>query len=204
MVALGILFVSPASAGAVNCDTFPGVGDKTDPYVVSGTLEDNLEITHGVCQVIGTVEGNVMITDEACAGWPGDLTTNGDKPFTAIDVSGGTIEGNIEASGGACLMVWLEDGASVEGNVIYAGQGNLVFKNVISGEPGIAGAKVDGNLEVNGGFLSPSGSSTSNYVDGNIICNGGEPKKGLGSGSETDWDGDGTDDGTIGGNYESC
>ncbi len=46
---------------AVNCEQFPGQGSKKDPYLVNRTVEGDLEVTSGVCQVSGTVMGNVMV-----------------------------------------------------------------------------------------------------------------------------------------------
>ena len=186
---------------AVNCDQFPGKGSKKDPYLVNRIVEGDLEVTSGVCQVSGTVMGDVRVGNNTpeCA----DRTLK----YTALGVAEGAIKGNIHASGQACVMVWLGENSTVEGNVVYDALGNMVFKNVVGGEPKdpaeigeFAGATINGDLEMRDGFLSASGVSLKNHVVGRVICDGGRPKK-LPS-SRDDWDGDGKDDGRIGGNYE--
>lgn len=90
-----------ATARAVNC------ADPPYNNVVSGMLEANLEISvHGtICLVTGTVEGNVTVgnDDPQCETRP---------PFVALDLEGGTIEGNVKAVGKRCVMVWLVDAAT--------------------------------------------------------------------------------------------
>lgn len=190
-----------AMGKAVNCDQFPGAGSRSDPYLVDRIVEGDLEVTSGVCQVSGTVMGDVRVGNDTpeCA----DRTLK----YTALGVAEGDIKGNVYASGQACVMVWLGENSTVEGKVVYDALGNMVFKNVVGGEPKdptdiaeFAGATVKGDLEMKNGFLSASGVSLKNHVAGRIICDGGQPKK-LPSSSD-DWDGDGKADGTIGGNYE--
>jgi hypothetical protein len=177
-----------APARTVNC------ADPPYNNLVSGTLRANLEISvHGsICLVTGTVTGNVTVrnNDPQCDSRP---------PFVALELGGGTIEGNVKAVGRRCVMVWLVDDATVNGNVIYKAEGNLGFLG------DSAGATVDGTVLLKNGLLWATGASSSNRVDGNIVCNGGEPLGGQGSGSDVDWDGtDGDHDGTIGGRYRSC
>ena len=127
---------------------------------------------------------------------------------------GGTVDGNIEAQGG---FVALGDGAVVYGSVIQEGP-------VSPGIPPLApapfnvyflsedtGATVWGSVEMKDGALSaveavlgpnPLGTSTANYVDGDIKCEGGSVFPEAIPPSGSDWDGDGTPDGSIGGNYE--
>ncbi len=185
---LGRVDASAASASAVNC------ADPPYNNVVSGTLEGNLEISgYGtVCLVTGTVEGNVTVQND-------DPSCETRPPFVALDLEGGTIEGNVKAAGKRCVMVWLVDNATVNGNIIYEAEGNLGFLG------DFAGARVHGNVLLKNGLLWATGASTSNQVDGNIICNGGEPLGGLGSGGESNWDGvDGDADGTVGGAHLGC
>ena len=176
----------PATEGAVNCDQFPGQGSKSDPYLVESTVEGDLEVTSGVCQVSGTVMGGVRLRNDTpeCA----DRTLK----YTALDVADGDIKGNVHASGQACVMVWLGENSTVEGQVVYDALGNMVFKNVVGGEPkdpaeiaDFAGATIKGDLEMKNGFLSASGVSQKNHVAGRIICDGGQPKKLPSSGD--DW-----------------
>jgi len=185
---------------AVNCDQFPGKGSKKDPYLVDRTVEGDLEVTSGVCQVSGTVMGDVRVSNNTpeCA--------DRSLKYTALGVAEGSIKGNVHASGQACVMVWLGKNSTVEGNVVYDARGNMVFKTVVGGEPkdpteiaNFAGATVNGDLEMRKGFLSASGVSQKNHVLGRVICDGGRPKK-LPS-NRNDWDGDGVDDGRIDGNY---
>ena len=186
---------------AINCDEFPGKGSKKEPYLVDRTVEGDLEVTSGVCQVSSTVMGDVIVGNDTpgCA----DRTLK----YTALGVAKGVIKGDVHASGQACVMVWLGEDSTVEGKVVYDALGNMVFKNVVGGEPKdpaeipeFVGATINGDLEMKNGFLSASGVSLKNHVAGRIICDGGQPKK-LPS-SRDDWDGDGIADGTMGGNYE--
>jgi hypothetical protein len=186
--AFGQTSAGAAAARAVNC------ADPPYNNLVSGSLGSNLEISvHGsVCVVTGTVKGNVTVRndDPACDSRP---------PFVALDVEGGTIEGNVKAVGSSCVMVWLVDDATVNGNVIYQAEGNLGFLG------DRAGATVHGNVLLRNGLLWSTGASFSNRVDGNLVCNSGEPLGGPGSSSDFNWDGaDGDLDGTIGGKYLSC
>jgi hypothetical protein len=163
---------------------------------VAGVHEGNLTIaTHGsVCTVTGTVKGNVTVRDETLAA---DYTAC--DALTAINVVGGRIEGNVRAAGGPCAMVWLRDGAEVAGDVIFQAGGNLGFLG------DAAGATVHGNVLLGDGFLWSTGASPTNRVDGNVICNGGEPASGVGTGDASDWDGlDGDVDGMIRGHYLGC
>jgi hypothetical protein len=179
---------SAAAARTVNC------ADAPYNNRISGLLEANLEITvHGsVCLVTGTVTGNVTVRNE-------DPQCDTRPPFVALDLEGGAIEGNVKAAGRRCVMVWLVDNATVSGNVIYEAEGNLGFLG------DLAGATVRGNVLLKDGLLWATGASASNRVDGNLVCNGGEPLGGLDSGSDFNWDGaDGDLDGTIGGAYLGC
>lgn len=96
-------------------------------------------------------------------------------------------------------MVFLEDGARVAGDVIYQAGGNLGFLGEAQG------AWVGGSVHLKGGRLWAHGASTTNRVDGDLVCEGGWPKEGPGSASEVDWDGFQDDvDGTLGGTHRSC
>jgi hypothetical protein len=107
------------------------------------------------------------------------------------------------ALGGACVMAWLGDGAEVEGTIAYAAEGNLGFL----GDG--AGAAVNRNVLLAGGRLWATGASTTNRVDGNLLCLGGEPAGFAELATRTNWDGAGVDpadptvdiDGTIGGRF---
>jgi hypothetical protein len=166
------------------------------PYLnrITGIVPRDVEVTaHGtVCKIRGTVQGTLTVRDE---GDPCDEK----GAITAVDVVGGIVEGDIVALGSACVMVFLEDGARVEGDVIYRATGNLGFLGEAEG------AWVGGNVFMEGGRLWAHGASITNRVDGDLVCDGGRPKQGLGSGSEENWDGFQQDvDGTLGGTYRSC
>jgi hypothetical protein len=178
--------------GTVNC--------AQPPYgnVISGTLRSDLEISlYGTeCVVTGTVKGDVTVLnkDPRCRTRP---------PFVALDLRGGTIEGNVIALGAACVMAWLSDGAEVEGTIAYAAEGNLGFLG-----DGV-GATVDRNVLLASGRLWATGASTTNRVDGNVLCLGGAPAGFAELATATNWDGAGVDpadptidfDGTIGGAF---
>jgi hypothetical protein len=179
---------APDGSGAVDCSAEP-YGNR-----ITGTVEGDVEVTeHGtVCEIRGTVQGSVIVRDE---GAPCDE----DDAITAADVLGGTVEGDVVALGGACVMVFLEDGAWVGGDVVYRADGNLGFLGDAQG------ARVDGSLLLQGGRLWAHGASTTNRIDGDLVCDGGTPRKGLGSGSPTNWDGWHDDvDGELGGSYTAC
>lgn len=172
--------------GAIDCNA-PPYGGR-----ITGTAHRDVVVaTHGtVCRIRGTVQGTVTVRDEAC---------DDNDAITAVDVVGGTVEGDIVALGGTCVMVFLEDGARINGDVIYRASGNLGFLG--DGE----GASIHGSVLLAGGALWAHGRSTANLIDGDLVCEGGRPKEGLESGSEENWDGFQDDvDGTIGGSYRSC
>jgi len=172
----------------VNCSASP-YGNR-----ITGTVEGNLEVTqHGsVCEIRGTVHGSVTVRDDS-------PSCGEDDAITAADVRRGTVEGDIVALGGGCVMVFLEDGARVTGDVIYRANGNLGFLG------DVVGAWVEGSLRLEGGRLWAHGDSTTNRIDGDLVCDGGMPRQGLGSGSATNWDGWHDDiDGELGGSYASC
>lgn len=198
--AMGALMPAPANAGPVNCADFPEIPTLwpgSEHHLVTGVVSGNLEIapqqgaTGFVCTVAGTVTGNVKVRDDSsqCDTRP---------PFTAVNVVGGTVDGNVQTSGGACVMLWLRDGAAVGGNLVHRSGGNLGFLGATTG------ATVDGNVilagddETTGLF---AGAAETNRVRGHIICIGGEPAGDPALADETDWDGDGTVDGTIGGHF---
>lgn len=178
--------------GAVNCAQ-PRYGN-----VIDGTLSGDLEISlYGTeCVVTGTVKGDVQVLND-------DPRCHTRPPFVALDLRGGTVEGNVIAFGEACVMAWLGDGAQVKGTIAYAAEGNLGFL----GER--AGTTVDGNVLLGGGRLWATGASTTNRVDGNLLCRGGEPAGFAALATATNWDGAGADpadptvdvDGTIGGRF---
>lgn len=96
-------------------------------------------------------------------------------------------------------MVFLEDGARVGGDVVYRAAGNLGFLGDVEG------ARIEGSLRLEGGRLRAHGASPTNQIDGELVCDGGAPRQGLGSGSETNWDGwDDDFDGELRGSYTAC
>lgn len=171
--------------------------------LIDFTLEANLKVSqHGTkCVITGTVDGNVLVTDNSTIC---DPPPNGvDQQFaelTAVNVIGGTVEGNLESSGGRCAMLWLRDGAVVAGNVRHNSGGNLGFLDV-PGDSTPTGSTVLGSATVGAGKLFASSVTTNNRVEGHIVCDGGTTSTGN-PGSATDWDGDGGTDGTIGGHYD--
>lgn len=178
----------PHSSRAVDCSAAP-YGNR-----ITGTVEGDVEVTeHGtVCEIRGTVRGSVTVRDDS-------PSCNEDDAITAADIRRGTVEGDIVAFGGACVMVFLEDGARVAGDVVYRANGNLGFL----GDAG--GAWVGGSLLLEGGRLWAHGASTTNRIEGDLVCDGGMPRQGLRSGSETNWDGwHGDVDGELGGSYTAC
>jgi hypothetical protein len=211
---LGLPQAGPAMAAPADCFADYGGVVEVD-QVVPGNLRvtrqspgvDPTGLGRGsICLVLGTVQGNVTVVDrtEACSSRP---------PFTAVELAGGTIQGNVLSAGNRCAMVWLRDGtwiggsgaSTVEGNVVVGAPGNLGFL----GEG--PGARVEGNaiLLAPGSGLFATGASNTNRVDRHLICLGGAPAGGSGSGSATDWDGlegpgDLGADGTIGRRYLGC
>lgn len=211
---LGLPQAGPAMAAPADCFAdYGGVVEAGE--VVPGNLRvtrqapgvDPTGLGRGsICLVLGTVQGNVTVVDrtEACSSRP---------PFTAVELAGGTIQGNVLSTGNRCAMVWLRDGtwiggsgaSTVEGNVVVGAPGNLGF---LGDGPG---ARVEGNaiLLAAGSGLFATGASNTNRVDRHLICLGGAPAGGSGSGSATDWDGlegpgDLGADGTIGRRYLGC
>ncbi|MCI0634616.1 MAG: polymer-forming cytoskeletal protein [Actinobacteria bacterium] len=174
----------PVEAEALSCG--PGFGRR-----ITGVVVGDVEVTtHGtICAIRGTVKGSVIVRDVSDACTKRDL-------LTAIHVIGGTIEGNIRAEGRRCVMVWLRDGARVVGGIDYGGRGNLGFLGDDEG------ATVQGDVLVRSGLLWATGASTTNRIDGDLVCQGAQPVGGPGSGSADDWDGlDEDADGSIGGAY---
>jgi hypothetical protein len=174
----------PVEAQALDCG--PGFGKK-----ITGTVVGDVEVSaHGtVCAIKGTVKGSVTVRDisDACT----KRTV-----LTAINVVGGTIEGDIHAEGRRCVMVWLRDGSRVEGNIDYQARGNLGF---LGNEEG---ATVTGDVRAETGTLFATGASTTNQVGGDLLCDEALPAGGAASGSPTNWDGTDDDaDGTIVGAY---
>lgn len=183
-LAVGSVWVigHPVEAQALSCG--PEAGKR-----IVDTVVGDVEVTaHGtICVIRGTVEGTVTVRDVS------DACTKRNV-LTGINVVGGTIEGDVHAEGRRCVMVWLRDGASVSGNILYEARGNLGFLG--KGE----GASVRGNVVSTGGQLWATGTSRTNRVDGDLICNGAEPAGGPGS--ATNWDGlDKDTDGVVGGTF---
>jgi hypothetical protein len=188
LLAFAAVPLPAAAATTIDCASLPGT-------TIAETLVGNVEIsTNGtICAITGTVVGNVTVRDESadCAATR--------PPFTALDLFGGTVTGNVRAAGGQCVMVWLGDGATVGGNVIYSADGNLGFLGEVSG------STVRGNVILHDGLLWATGAADDSRIEGNLICAGGTPLGGIGSGSPTDWDGvDADHDGTIGGQQLGC
>jgi len=178
----------PSASGVVDCSA------DAHGNGITGTVDGDVEVTeHGaVCEIRGTVHGSVIVRDDGSA-------CDENEAITAADVLGGTVQGDIVALGGPCVMVFLEDGARVGGNVVYRADGNLGFLGDAEG------AWVGGSLLLEGGRLWAHGASSTNRIDGDLVCGGGTPRQGLGSGSETNWDGWHDDvDGKLGGSYTAC
>jgi hypothetical protein len=171
------------------------------PYnnVIGDTLRSDLEISlYGTeCVVTGTVDGDVTVRND-------DPRCRVRPPFVALDLQGGTVEGDVRTLGGACVMAWLGDHADVEGSIVFGSEGNLGFL----GEG--AGATVHGNVLLRSGLLWATGSSVTNRVDGSLLCTGGGPAGFPDLATVTNWDGAGVDpadptvdvDGTIGGRFQ--
>jgi len=168
---------------------------------IKGTLTANLEISvyPGVCVVTGRVKGNVIVRNI------GRRCAKG-ADFVALSLKGGRIDGRVEATGKQCVMVWLYDGALVNGRIVYRAAGNLGFLGDHSG------ARVRANVRVEKGLLWATGASTTNRIDGNLVCDGGHPAGLARLATRTNWDGAGRDekdetvdvDGGAGGRYLGC
>jgi hypothetical protein len=182
----------PLSRHETNC--------ASPPYdnVIGGTLDGDLEISlyGAICVVTGTVRGDVVVRND-------DARCQTRPPFVALDLQGGTIKGDVRAAGQECVMVWLGDDAVVKGKIAYGADGNLGFLG------NDTGARVGGNVFLDGGFLWATGNSNTNRVDGNLKCRGGQPVGFAELATATNWDGAGLDpgdrtvdvDGTVGGRY---
>jgi hypothetical protein len=161
----------------------------------------NVEISvyPGVCVVTGRVKGNVTVrsSDRRCARA---------ADYVALSLKGGTIDGRVNATGKQCVMVWIFDGGLVKGSIDYRAAGNLGFLG------DRRGARVRGNVLVKNGRLWAIGASTTNHVDGNLVCAGGRPAGSPRLATRTNWDGAGADetdetvdvDGSTGGRYAGC
>jgi hypothetical protein len=186
----------------------PVAGKKTvncaeRPYrnTIRGTLTADLEISvyPGVCVVKGRVKGNVTVrsADRRCA------TAS---EYVALSLEGGRIDGDVHAAGKRCVMVWLFDGAAVDGGIVYGAAGNLGFL----GDRG--GARVGGDVLLEKGHLWATGASTTNRIDGDLACDGGRPAGLAWLATRTNWDGTGRDekdatvdvDGSTGAAYIGC
>jgi hypothetical protein len=173
------------------------------PYrnAVRGTLKANLEISvyPGVCVVTGRVKGSVTVRNA-----DGRCTTG--SRYVALSLKGGSIDGQVEAAGKKCVMVWLFDGAIVKGKIVYEAAGNLGFLGDRTG------ARIRGNVLLEKGLLWATGTSTTNRIDGNLACDGGRPAGIARLATRTNWDGAGRDendetvdvDGSTGGRYIGC
>jgi hypothetical protein len=173
------------------------------PYqnTIRGTLSANLEISvyPGVCVVTGRVRGNVVVrsADRGC----GKASR-----YVALSLNGGRIDGRVTAAGKQCVMVWLFDGGVVKGGIRYQAAGNLGFLG------DHRGARVHGNVLLQGGLLWATGASRTNRIDGSLTCDGGRPAGLARLATRTNWDGAGRDegdetvdvDGSTGGSYVGC
>lgn len=190
-----VLTAKRAVQKSVNC--------STPPYrnAVRGTLDANLSITvySTICVVKGRVKGNVTVRSI-------DRRCGAGSRFVALSLEGGTIDGRVVTVGKRCVMAWLYDGALVKGDVVYKAAGNLGFLGDRSG------AKVRGDVLVQGGHLWATGRSRTNRIAGNLVCGRGAPAGLSRLATRTNWDGAGRDetdqsvdvDGTIGGRYAGC
>jgi hypothetical protein len=173
------------------------------PYrnAIRDALSVNLEISAyaGVCVVKGTVRGNVTVrnTDSRCA------TAS---QYVALSLEGGTISGDVYASGRRCVMVWLLDGAVVDGDIVYRAAGNLGFLGDHEG------ARIGGDVFLQNGQLWATGAATTNRVEGKLTCTGGHVAGLASLATQTNWDGAGRDekdstvdvDGRTGAGYVPC
>ncbi len=201
------------SAGADRADCFAEYGGVVGADdVVPGDLEvtrqnppvDPMGLDRGtVCVIEGTVDGSVSVVDDshACASRP---------PFTAVELAGGVVWGDVTSAGKGCAMVWLQDGSwrdgtrpsMVQGDVVIEAPGNLGFLG------SDAGAIVEGDaiLRASGSELFAAGASNENRVEGELVCEAGAPAGGAGTGTDSNWDGledpeDPGPDGTVLGGY---
>jgi hypothetical protein len=162
--------------GTVNC--------AQPPYdnAISGALRGDLEISlYGTeCVVTGKVLGNVTVrnSDPRCRTRP---------PFVALDLRGGTVDGDVTTLGEACVMAWLGDHARVRGAIDFGSAGNLGFLG------DAAGAAVRGSVLLRNGLLWATGRSTTNRVGGWLLCTGGRPAGFPELATATNWDGAGLD-----------
>ena len=202
---LGLL-ASPASADVLcNSQTSLGV------IGANAVVNDNVLVTQadGTCFIIrgDTVKGNVKVSAGARVAIGGIATAgtpSGDRYGAGTDLIGGTIEGNIES---ASATVILSGGSTVFGNVISDGLGGEVRFPQGLPEQGEPGATVYGNVEMKGtGLLTAPNKGQDNLVHGDIKCEAPAPNNDPHPGgfprTATDWDGDGTVDGSLGGNFE--
>ena len=144
-------------------------------------------------QLTGVVNDNVLVISGECI-IDRDSFINGN-----IEARGGflrvkgTINGNIEASGEA--LISLRTRALVFGNVVHeGGSGGVEF----TGNKVERFARIVGSIELGPqATMSAWGRSPSNLITGNVNCATPIP-----GGTETDWDGDGSADGVIFGNYQ--
>jgi hypothetical protein len=177
------IITSCPSDGDLVIDNTACLGAK-EASIEDNTFNCNIHVSGGALQVGGekrqvVVKGNIEVDDM------GELFVVGE------------VHGNIELEDDAFVEFALE--ARVFGNVEHEGPLGYVdfIGKIPSDNPDKIGAQVFGNIELEGGAeLRASGPNQENFVGGNIEC---ETPTG---GSATDWDGDGTKDGTIGGNFE--
>jgi hypothetical protein len=202
-------FVASGATHAQYLRTSEGVAGRKavdcskPPYrnKIRGTLTANVEISvyPGVCVVTGRVKGNVTVRNigRRCATGAG---------YVALSLKGGRIDGRVEATGKQCVMVWLFDGALVKGSIDYGAAGNLGFLG------DHRGARVRANVRLEKGLLWATGASTTNRIDGKLVCDGGHPAGLERLATRTNWDGAGRDekdrtvdvDGSTGGRYLGC
>ena len=188
---------SRAEAGAKTVDC------SKPPYRnrVRGTLTGNLEISvyPSICVVTGRVTGDVRVRNQ------GRSCTRG-SDYVALSLTGGRIDGIVDAAGRRCVMVWLYDGAVVNGSIVYRASGNLGFLG------DRRGARVRGSVLLGSGRIWATGASATNRIDGSLSCKGGRPAGSLRRATRSNWDGLGSDekdesvdvDGSIGGKYVGC
>ncbi len=153
--------------------------DKHCTGSLTGHTNDNVVVS-GPCSILrpATVDGNIYVLES------GELTLTG------------KVNGNIEATGNGIVM--LGPKALVRSDVTHNGNGTVDFTSSET-----KGAKVRGNVELSGtSMLVASGTSEKNRVKGSIVCTDSATVSSPGLPdlpSETDFDGDGDDDGTIDG-----
>lgn len=204
--ALGV--VQPGTVHANGC-TVGTAGSQVDRIITTCGADDKLEISDRVC--LGTqgasIEDNTFDCDFVVfgvvkiGGDDRDVVVNGDikvKDGGRLEVRR-TVNGDVKGEGNA--QIELARQAMIVGDVKHKGPAGFVdFKGEVpQNNPNAGATQVDGDVKAEGGALIlATGINTKNLVTGDLKCQtvaGGTP-------TATDWDGDGTTDGTVVGNFK--